>query len=146
MRSARRPILALSLALAACVSPIYVSSASAAGAEQTLSVPTTPDIAAVEFLLASAAKEFRSASSARPVSFRQVVVGYLSEAGQGSYILCGGFQSTESKPAEWIKFATIKTSDYEQWLGGLAESLCSSKKVKWYSGNHSATLMQKVRS
>lgn len=118
----------------------------AAGAAQAPPVPTTPDLAAVEFLLASAAKEFRSPGSMRPLAIRRARVGYFSDAGPGRYLLCGSFQSAESKGAEWIRFATIKTSDYEQWLGGVAESLCSSKKVKWYTDDHSAALMQRVRN
>jgi hypothetical protein len=32
---------------------------------------------------------------------------------------------------EWLPFATIKTSGYEQWIGAQAVSYCQSASVIW---------------
>jgi hypothetical protein len=99
----------------------------------------------VEFLLSTAATEFKMPSPLTPVAFRRVRVGYFSDTSPGRYVLCGSVQSSTPQKTEWIQFATIQTSPYEQWLGGVAESVCRSKKVKWYTGDLSADLLKRVR-
>src|SRR5262245_47390658 len=79
--------------------------------------PTNPS---VEFLLTSAATDFRE--HGHPTRFRHVRSGYIT-AGDGTkqYRLCGEFLPAESKgKAEWTPFVTVQTSGYEQWLGGQA--------------------------
>src|SRR5262245_60110840 len=76
-----------------------------------------------EFLITSAATDFRT-HPPNPVRFREVRMGHVtSPNGELSYRLCGEFLPAEQGgKAEWIAFATIKTSPYEQWIGGQAAS------------------------
>jgi hypothetical protein len=45
------------------------------------------------------------------------------------YILCGEFLSQEKN--EWIPFATVQTSAYEQWIGHQSVAFCQGPKLKW---------------
>lgn len=47
-------------------------------------------------------------------------IGYMLTAGSEKlYVLCGEYLSQEkAEKKEWETFATIKTSGYEQYLGG----------------------------
>jgi len=44
--------------------------------------------------------------------------------------LCGEFLR-EGEKAEWTPFATIKTSGYEQYLGGGAAAYCAASPIIW---------------
>jgi hypothetical protein len=114
-------------------------------AQPASATPQKPDPAAVEFLIAAAAEDFRASTSAGPVAIRKARVGYFPEGGTGRYLLCGSFKSHEDKGSEWIQFATIKTSPYEQWIGGMAEAQCANKRIKWYGAEYANELMQRVR-
>jgi hypothetical protein len=118
----------------------------AANAKKSAPVPVSPDPTAVEFLLASAIKEFRSSGTSRPTAIRNARVGFFYDSGTSNYVLCGSFKSDSSATAKWTAFATIKTSDYEHWLGGAAQAFCRQKNIKWYPGNYSATLMQRLEN
>ena len=102
---------------------------------------------AVEFLLASAAMDFHTHGPARSVRFRNVRSGYLTASdGTPQYRLCGEFvPAEESGRAEWTKFATIKTSGYEQYLGAGAASYCGSS-VTWDEGDLSSSLQSRLDS
>src|SRR6185369_7494274 len=67
----------------------------------------------VKFLLTSAAGDFHDHGPKGPLHFRNVRVGHLMGDGKESYRLCGEFLR-EGDKAEWTRFATIKTSGYEQ--------------------------------
>ena len=70
----------------------------------------------VQFLITSAANDFRNHKPPTPVDFRNVKIGYLkSRNSEKTFIMCGEFLSQENN--EWVEFATIKTSGYEQYLG-----------------------------
>jgi hypothetical protein len=140
-----RHILGVTL-VAGCFLLLGASGAHAADAPHKTAVPSTPDPAVVEFLLASATKDFKAAGPGGPVAIRNARVGYLHDSNSGHYLLCGNFQSGDAKDAKWTPFATIKTSDYEQWIGGAAGSFCGQKNIKWYPGNHSSALLQRVRN
>jgi len=107
----------------------------------------SPDPAAVEFLLAASAKDFALPDSPHPANIRKARVGHLrASADKALYLLCGEFLPAGQKgAAEWTPFATIKTGDYEQWLGGQAVSLCKQRQIKWYGGDHAAVLMRRIR-
>ena len=97
----------------------------------------------VDFLLATAADEFKASSTLKPAAFRSVRVGYFFDAPPGRYVLCGVVQTAGPGSSERIAFATIKTSPYEQWLGGVADSICKSNKVEWYTGDLSEELQRR---
>ena len=70
----------------------------------------------VQFLITSAAADFRNHQSPAPIDFRKVKIGYItSPNNEKIFILCGEFLSQENN--EWVEFTTIKTSGYEQYLG-----------------------------
>ncbi len=78
-------------------------------------IETIPD-SIVQFLIGSAATDFRTHQPPTATDFRNVKIGYIkSTDNQKIYILCGEFLSKENK--EWLEFATIKTSGYEQYIG-----------------------------
>jgi hypothetical protein len=102
---------------------------------------------AVEFLLTSAATDFHTHRSSYPARFRNVRSGYFVTAdGTRQYRLCGEFlPAQEGASAEWIRFATIKTSPYEQWLGDTAASYCDSS-VRWDREDLSLVLQSRLDS
>ena len=78
-----------------------------------------------EFLLASAAADFHAHRPPDPIGFRDVRFGHVvTTDGTKQYMLCGQF--LPSGRAEGVPFTTIKTSDYEQWIGQQGSGICSS--------------------
>jgi hypothetical protein len=70
----------------------------------------------VQFLIASAANDFRNHQPPTPLDFRNVKIGYITSSNnERIFLLCGEFLSKENN--EWVEFTTIKTSGYEQYLG-----------------------------
>lgn len=121
---------------------VFSLSAPASG-ESSQKHPPNLQPEVIQFLLSTAAGEFRAPTTAQPAAFRKVRIGYFSDATPGRYVLCG--MALSQKEAQWVHFATIRTSPYEQWLGGVAESVCQSKKVSWYPGDFSSDLLKRVR-
>lgn len=77
----------------------------------------------IQYLINSAAHDFRDHEPPAAIDFRNVKVGYLIRPDNDqSYILCGEFLAQEKQ--EWEAFATIKTSGYEQYIGNLAYAFC----------------------
>ncbi|GAB3335830.1 hypothetical protein GCM10027299_45200 [Larkinella ripae] len=72
-------------------------------------------------------------------------VGYLNTAkAERQYVLCGEFLSQDKEGRKiWTLFATIKTSDYEQWIGNQALPFCQNPKVKWVKGNDLSSELKK---
>ena len=136
-------IQSLRNALTSFALAVAVLTAAAAGG--SADAPPGPDPTAVEFLIASSARDFKISGANRPTAIRAARIGFFAESGRGVYLLCGSFKSGAGSQAEWIHFATIKTSDYEQWLGGAAKAYCEQPKIKWYSGDHSAALEKSLK-
>ena len=85
---------------------------------------------ALEFLLDAAARDFHDHRPPEPAQFRNVRLGFVATDGGGrQYKLCGEFLPKQDGKTEWMPFATIKTSGYEQWLGVQAVNYCQS--VTW---------------
>ena len=95
----------------------------------------------VELLAASAASDFRT-HGPRPIRFRDVRSGYvMTTAGTKQYRLCGQVLATrEGNQAEWISFATVQTSPYEQWIGAQAAPFCTDASMNWDEGDLSSSL------
>ena len=106
-----------------------------------------PKDSIVEFLLTSAANDFFAHHPPDPAKFRRVRFAYLLTAtGEKVYMLCGEFlpKQNQDKP-QWIPFATIKTSGYEQWLGGEATGYCENTSRIWINmGDLSASLQDRL--
>lgn len=141
MRHCLRVILSAVLAVATAASCGYARAAEPKSASPLGSVPG-PTV--VEFLLSTAVSEFRTPGRVRAISFRNVQVGYFADTGPGRYVLCGNVEVAKTQGSEWIQFATIQTSGYEQWLGGVAASICASSYVRWYPGDYSPELLKRL--
>ena len=101
---------------------------------------------AVDFLVSSAADDFH-AHPPRPARFRSVRSGYVAQRdGTRQYRLCGEFlPAREDNNSEWTRFVTIKTSGYEQYLGGQAANFCNSS-MTWDKGDLSSELQTRLES
>lgn len=132
----RLAVLLLAALLAACSSMPAPDNAMRASAKAPAAPATTP----VDFLLDSAALDFRTHPPI-PLGFRNVRYGQLAAYGVVSHRLCGEFQVTRSDGTpEWVAFATLKTSGYEQWLG---DTVYCTDKVQWTPGDLSAELQKR---
>jgi hypothetical protein len=99
--------------------------------------------AAVQELIVYASDDFHQHGPTGTTGFRNVRGGYLPTAsGERQYMLCGEFQ----KNSEWVEFTTIKTSKYEQWIGGQSTTFCKSPEAKWMKGDFSAPLQSRLAS
>ena len=96
---------------------------------------------AVNFLLNAAAGDFQKNQLSLPVKFRNMKVGHIVKAdGEKQYIMCGEFLPKDKEEKnEWISFATIRTMDYEQWIGNQSVTFCEDKSVKWEKGGDLAS-------
>jgi len=127
-------VLFLAVLLAACSSVHAPADATPAAA---MASPTTTP---TDFLLESAAEDFRT-HPPTPLGFRNVRYGQLDDNGVVSHRLCGEFRVTRSDGnPEWVAFATLKTSGYEQWLG---DTKYCNDKVQWTPGDLSAELQRR---
>ena len=109
---------------------------------------TALDQAIVQFLLTSAAHDFHQ-HGPNPMRFRHVRVGHvLSSGGEAQYRLCGELlPARKGGGAEWIPFATIKTSGYEQYIGAQAAGFCQNSSVIWdKEGDLSSSLQSRLDS
>lgn len=104
----------------------------------------------VDFLITSAASDFHTHGPKGPLQFRDVRSGHITTHGEGDetqYLLCGQYgQSKDGGDVKWTPFVTIKTSGYEQYIGGQADSsYCQKPGLVWDStGDLSATLKSKL--
>lgn len=87
----------------------------------------------IQGLLTASATDFHASRPSDPGRFRSVRIGHLTtDDGNAQYLLCGEFLASRSPNGfEWQPFATNRTSDYEQWLGGQAQSLCQRPSITW---------------
>ncbi len=69
----------------------------------------------IQFLLTSAAKDFKEHQPPEAIDFKSVQAGYIKSGNVLTYLICGEFLSKEKKV--WESFTTIKTSGYEQYIG-----------------------------
>jgi proline iminopeptidase len=103
---------------------IHQPAPAASGAGGTGSIDSV-----VEYLVNAAATDFHTHGPKGPLRVRDVRMGHVAKpGGEKQYLLCGQFQSEQSGgQAEWTRFATIKTSGYEQWIGGPASGFCGER-------------------
>jgi hypothetical protein len=103
----------------------------------------------MEFLLRSAATDFRAHQPPVVENFRHVRFGHVkTPTGAKQYQLCGEFLPPQQEgKAEWTPFATIKTSGFEQYLGVQAADWCkSSRFVQDVHEDLSPTLQNRLDS
>ena len=140
-------ILLSTILLAACnTAPAKQNNAATAPSNQANTATnqqTSLDPTVVEFLLTSAAKDFHDHKPPEPAQFRNVRIGHSATSdGKVQYTMCGEFLP-KSGNGEWLSFATIKTSGYEQYIGKGALAYCQN--LTWDNvGDQSAALQSKL--
>jgi hypothetical protein len=111
---------------------VNTNSASTANA-QTPAVPAANNAPTdpIEFLLTSAAGDFNEHGPKGPLQFRNVRAGHTpGNDGKDQYLMCGEFvRAVEGEKNGWTKFATIKTSGYEQYIG--ENTYCQKTNIVW---------------
>ena len=103
----------------------------------------------VQFLLGAAANDFHVHGPSGPLRFREVRIGHVITPGGGKqYRLCGQFQRVqEGIKSRWTRFATIKTSGYEQYIGAQAAAFCQDTSFIWDKvGDLSSSLQSRFDS
>ncbi len=129
--------------------PAYGRSSSPAPAHAKAASEKAPPDSVVQFLLTSAARDFRDHGPSGIVGFRRVRIGHLTNpAGHAQYFLYGEFQTKRSgSKSHWTSFATIKTSGYELWIGDQAAQLRQRSSVIWDTKDDlSASLQRRLTS
>jgi hypothetical protein len=98
--------------------------------------------ASLRFLISSAANDFRAHTPGR-IEVRNVRFGLRdTTAGQPSYVLCGDFRRrSEGDTAQWVPFATVEGTTYEQWLG--ETRYCQTLSGAWNTSDSLTTLLQR---
>ena len=122
---------------------ILLAAAFAAQAHEP--VPQSAPTATAEYLLDSAASDLRT-HAPFPTRIRDVRLGYVvEEDGKSHYRLCGQYLSTKGPNAdEWVPFVTLKTSGYEQYLGGGSRQWCESDRIVWEEGEWTSALQSRM--
>ena len=130
------PVLFLTLTLTAC-STVSVqrreSPASSPTQKPAAESPNASLDSVVQFLITAAATDFHTQGPTGALRFRDVRMGHvMNPKGEKQYLLCGQFVSAgKGSKSEWLPFATIKTSGYEQWIGAQAVGYCQGASVIW---------------
>jgi len=107
---------------------------------KTTDTPNTISVAdekTIEFLLDSAAGDFRRTSKQLPSDFKNVYFGQIfHKTGVTQNILCGEFfANLEGGSGIWTDFATVQTVGYEQWLGASSGQFCKHDEAQIHSKN-----------
>lgn len=140
-------VLLVTVILAACsTAPVTRNESPSSGAAQVLAPApqAEPADSIVQFLLTSAATDFSLHRPPDPARFRNVRIGHIvTPGGEKQYMLCGQFlPAGEGGKAQWTSFATIKTSGYEQYIGGQAASFCQDSSAIWDRANDLSSSLQ----
>jgi len=146
-------VLFATLVLAACgTSPVTRGGYQAVSPTQVLAPEQEKASidSVLQFLLTAAATDFHTHRPPDPVRFRDVRIGHvMTPSGEAQYMLCGQFlPAQQGDKAEWTPFTTIKTSDYEQWIGAQAAGFfCQGSAVIWdKEGDLSSSLQSRLDS
>ncbi len=98
----------------------------------------------LQYLLTASATDFHAHRPPDPLRFRSVRFGHLNDPeGKKTYLLCGEFLPAQGgEKAQWTRFATLKTSGYEQWIGGQAATFCMDSTVTWEQPGDLSSILQ----
>jgi hypothetical protein len=99
----------------------------------------------VSSIIDISANDFYKNQQPAPVEFKNVKLKYIKKPnGEELYILCGQFVTEDKQETQ---FATVKNSDYEQWIGNSALTYCQdSKEIPYTKVDLSSTLKNKFNS
>lgn len=149
-RAAFGALIAVLLAACGAAPTPGSDSHSPSSAQEVPTKQQTTSLDSVEqFLVTSAATDFRAHNPPTPSRFRAVRIGHvMTPSGGAQYMLCGEFLPIqEGTTAAWTPFATIKTSGYEQWIGAQSAAFCQGPSVIWdEQGDLSPSLQSKFDS
>ena len=94
----------------------------------------------VSSIIDISANDFYKNQQPSPVDFKNVKLKYIKKtSGEELYILCGQFVTNDQQETP---FATIKNSDYEQWVGKNALTYCQDSKEISYTKEDLSTLLK----
>lgn len=102
----------------------------------------------VNYLIAASAKDFYEHQPPLPIKFRNIELRNLKGPNaEDNYLICGSFLTKENEATDtWTSFATIKTSDFEQWIGSSSESFIhDSKRVDYTTTDLTKALDQRLQ-
>jgi len=99
----------------------------------------------VDVVVNVSANDFYKNQQPPPTDFMNVNLKFIKkDNGEELYILCGQFITSDKQE---IPFATVKNSDYEQWVGSSALTYCqNSKEILYSKTNLSTVLKNKIES
>jgi hypothetical protein len=99
----------------------------------------------VSLIIDISAKDFYKNQRPAPVDFKNIKLKYIKKPnGEELYILCGQFVTKDNQETQ---FATVKNSDYEQWVGNSALTYCQdSKEIPYTKVDLSSALKNKFNS
>jgi len=99
--------------------------------------------ASLAYLTSSAGNDFLANSPGR-IEVRNVRFGLRdTTGGRQSYVLCGDFRRrADGDTAQWVPFATVETSKYEQWLG--ETRFCQTLSGAWNTADSLTTRLQRA--
>ena len=100
--------------------------------------------AVTDFLLTAAATDFNTHRQVEPARFRNVRLGHVTSAsGEKAYRICGEFlPKGDPATGQWMRFATVQTSGYEQWLGEQSARYCHGSGFSWDQAADLSTRLQ----
>jgi hypothetical protein len=103
---------------------------------------STDTSSVIQYLTDSSAADFHAHGPSKSIRFRHVRFGHvMAPDGKEQYLLCGELNS-DQKTGKWVRFATIKTSGYEQSVGHQATDLCKRKVGPLDSQKDLSSLLQ----
>lgn len=92
----------------------------------------------IDAIIDISANDFYKNQNPLPIDFHNVEIKYhLKPNKEMLYILCGQFQTDNTN--ERTQFATIKNSDYEQWIGPNGSTYCENSIGIPYSAKELST-------
>jgi len=107
----------------------------------TVSQTTASQDSNTQFLVAAAAADFHQQNAKAPIRFRNTYVGQsVNTDGEKLFLLCGAFEQAAQN--DWVPFVTIRTSGYEQWIGGQAVAFCSDTTIAWNKAQDLSAVLQ----
>jgi hypothetical protein len=103
-------------------------------------IPSTQLDTLVPAIIALSANDFYKNQPPAPMAFKDVKLNYIKKpSGEELYILCGIFVTSDQKETP---FATVKNSDYEQWIGTNALTYCQESQEILYTKEDLATALK----
>ncbi len=86
----------------------------------------------IAFLIDASAQDFFAEMSPAPTAFRNVQAGVMRVEGAADRpILCGEAEvMIDGDGPQWAEFATIRTSNYQTWIGAAASAACDDNRTQ----------------